>query len=242
MVEQVQQADIFKYALTQTKMWLSSEYEKYSGNKVTAKIVTGPAALRQISAALSKPDSDEVKQAKLSYPYLLFAIGDISLDGERNGFNKYSYRQTMQSKDLDAGTAKMLNLRPVKIALGISFNTDSITEIINFTHALLMNAPKVQLLMEASDSNFRIASTLEIDGSFSTPPVNYETPGDGYQYEGLLILNTYIGVVDTMRLIRKVKFTASNYNTEDTFFEGEPEDIVFSEVRDFTDLFKKNGG
>lgn len=241
MLKQSEEVLFIKYSLAAFLSWINKEFSKRSPNQLTCKTVTGPAALRQMSAMLSRPDKDSgyyQALSKLQYPYLLAAIGDISLDETRNGINKRSYHNIVAAKDMQTGVAIAYNLRPVRVGLGIVFNTDNQDDVLSFATSLLMNAPAFSVIFE-SENKFNIGIKIVIDPSLSVPPVNYETPGEAYQFNTVVTLETYIGEIGQLRLIKEFKVSIVNQNIpSDVLYEG-PKEIFMDTTISFVDQLTK---
>ena len=235
-MEQREESAFIKYSLAAFMSWIEREFEKRSGKKLTTKTVTGPAALRQMSAQLNRPDregSDSSTPSKLSYPYLLNAIGDISIDDARNGMNKRAYHKVVLAKDINAGTAIALDVRPVRVGVGVTFNTDNQDDLLAFVAAILMNAPSFSVIF-TGDNDFNIGIEIVLDPNVSAPPINYETPGDAYQFNTVVTLRTFIGDIVTLRLIKEMKVSVINQSMREEFFVG-PKEVLYSKTTDFVD-------
>lgn len=237
MLKQREEVVFIKYSLAAFLAWIDREFSKRSSNKLTSKVVTGPAALRQMSAMLSRPDKESPYYqtlSKLQYPYLLAAIGDISLDESRNGLNKRSYRNVVAAKDMQKNVAIAYDIRPVRVGLGIIFNTDNQDDVIAFATSLLMNAPAFSIIF-SGENNFNIGIKIVLDPSVSAPPVNYETPGEAYQFNTVVTLETYIGDIGQLRLIKEFKVSVIDQNEPSNVLYTGPKEVLMDTTISFID-------
>jgi len=225
MQQTVKRATILDYSLVAAMKWVEAEFLKYSngGRELGIFPVTGPSMLRQIP----RQTTQDGKPSRLSYPFLLWSLGDLSLDTARGGLNKRMGRDILISKDIDKNLARMANLRPLKVGIGVSFNTSDYNDVLTLSHALLLNAPAISFYMDMKVPQFPpIGIRLNISESLTAPPVNIETPGEAYQFETVLTIDTFIGVEFEQRLIRDVVFRVVDPHNDAVFFNGDPSDDV----------------
>lgn len=223
MVEQTKVSSLVEYSIQAAFTWIRAEYAKYSSKDLQTFAVTGPSMLRQIPR-IQPVDGGNVQTSKLSYPYLLYSLGDISLDTARGGLNKRAFRNIIISKDTVRNRATMTHLRPIKLGIGISFSSSDMTDILRFANVLLLNVPAVSFYMDMKSDHIEpIGVKLNISESFTTPPVNAETPGEAYQFESVLTLDTFMGVEFEQGLIREVVFSVSDtpLAQNETFYSGD---------------------
>lgn len=241
LVKQPELVDFISYSLAAFQMWVTKEFSKYNNSSevLNYHVVSGPAALRQLSSRLNSPDkqsTDYISKAPLVYPYLLAAIGDISLDGARNGYNRRAYHQLVVAKDMERNVARAYNLRPVRVGLGMIFNTDNQKALIAFSTSIILNSPAVTAVFEG-EGGFEIGIKMVFDPNVSIPPVNYETPGEAYQFSTVVTLETFVGTISELPLITSIRVKAVDVNRGETdLFNGSGEELMKTTIQ-FTDQF-----
>ena len=221
MAQRAKTTSLVEYSIHAMKEWLKAEFAKYSDQALSVAAVTGPSMLRQIPRL--QAEDGQIKTSKLSYPYLLYSLGDLSLDTAKGGLNKRSYRNIVISKDTQTNMITMAHLRPIKLGIGISFNTSDFEAVLQFSNVLLLNAPAVSFYMDMKSQFIEpIGVRLNISESLTTPPVNIETPGEAFQFETVMTLDTYIGVEFEQRMIREVVFSVADVglSNSNVFYNG----------------------
>lgn len=225
---------VLNFSITQVMIWLSREFKLITGTDLPIKMVGNKTALRQADAALTKANGGEV----LKYPFALAVIADMSTDDTKAGFKKNNVNGGyLVGKNVDAGIGYMENLRPVKVGLGFNFRTDNVNDLIKLAHVLLMNVPKVGFVMKG-EHGFLIETSITIDPSVSLPETNFDSPGEGFQYEFVLILNTYVGYAFETKLIKHITFNTTDSDKEEEFWAGNPYHDL-TKVVTFTDYYDK---
>mgnify|MGYP001551263074 CR=1 FL=1 len=235
----VERLPILEHALLQTLVWLRETFKEYNSDTTTTLSVhqvTGPSQLRQLTPVLRQGE----REIKLSYPYLLYTIGDFSINTEQGGNNKAQLKDVLMAKDVNSGVATLGDLRRVKVGIGISFCTSDFKQLVSFMEMILDNAPSQSFYMQSED--FVVGSKLNISESLSVPPINTETPGEAYQFEATLTLDTFIGKSRTQKLIREIVFRIGHENNR-PFYNDDPtkdmQELVYNRIR-FTDYFDKS--
>lgn len=213
------------------------EFASVTGKQLPVKMVGSRQGLRQAEVAITDQNN---QLSKLTYPFALMVVADISTDAEKAGFKKNrATNGIMIGRDVNTGTAYFEDLRPVKVGLGINFRTDSLEEVIKLAHVLLMNVPKVAFTMKGSH-DFQVETSITIDPSVSIPETNFETPGEAFSYEFVIILNTYIGYAHEMRLIKELRFNMKDADGEEFEFYSGPAYKDMTKVIKFTDFYDEN--
>ena len=230
---------IFQFSVNQVILWLKQEFARYSRQELTANIMGSLSNLRDFAS--KSRDEDGTRTDKLSYPYLIAVLGDISLDTDQGAMNKGWGRNRgfTFGKNVETGRASHFSLRPVKVGIGFMFNTDNMDDLLCFTHVLLMNAPRIAFKMEID--GFVIDVGLSIDPSVQIPEQNFDSPGVAYQYQAIVTLTTYIGFESEVGLIKELVFKVvdgNDPNTEEefTFFKGPPVELINKNIL-YTDYF-----
>lgn len=234
------QVNFIDFSLAAFAKWMQTTFAEYDDKPLTYSTVSGPAALRQLSPKLEAPDKQQtgyLNKSKLVYPYLLSAIGDISLDGERNGYNRRAYHNLLAGKDMNRNVGLAYTLRPVNVGLGLVFNTDNLSSLLAFSSAIIMNSPAVTVILEG-EGGLEIGIKIVFDPNITIPSVNYETPGEAYQFNTVVALKTYLGTFNEIRLITGIRVRTIDINSQEKdLYTGTGEEL-YSQVIKFTDQFK----
>lgn len=224
---------VLNFSIVQVMAWLDKEFRSVAGKPLPVKMVGNKHGLRQAEAAFTKQNDGK----SLTYPFALAVIAEISTDEVKAGFKKNHINNGfVVGKNVDNATAIIEDLRPVKVGIGVNFRTSDIQEVILLAHILLMNVPRVGFAMKG-DSGFMIETSVTIDPAVTLPETNFESPGEGFQYEFVLVLNTYVGYASEMKLIRNIVFNTTD-NGED-FWAGDPY-FDLTKTINFTEYYDKN--
>jgi len=247
-MERKQISGVLSFSIRQATMWLAKELADLTGQTLTYAIVGNTASLREAEQQMiDRENQQEIagqfyvgKAEKLTYPFALYNLAEISLDGTRGtGLrHNHAFEGYVTKKYRESGIALVENLRPVTVGLAMNFRTDSLDTILSLAHILLMAAPKVAFSMVLND-NFVVKTTMAIDPTIAIPPTNMDSPGEAFQYEVVLTLETYIGYSEQKHLIKKISFNRTIDTVEEPFYDGTPEeDLKFSYT--YLDLYDKD--
>ena len=233
-----EKAPLLAMSIDLAMKWIVTEFKKVSGKNLTAASVGNRENLREYVNKVRREDGTQT--SKLDYPFLVYLIGDISLNTENGGLNKGDSRAEgfTLNKDVQSSRALHANLRPIKMGIGFNMNSDSLNDIIDFAHVLLMNAPKVVFQINLKD--FQIAVSMNIEPSLQIPEANLESPGVAYPYQGLVTLDTYIGYQSEINLISnmvvKVQHSDKFPITDEVLHNGTIQSLIENKI-DYTDYF-----
>lgn len=209
---------IFSFSITQVTAWLSHEYLKINNKPITYKFIGNKNHMRQFQASI--PTDDENKPRYVN-PYIMAVVASMSLDIERNALKKNRISEGLiTGKDLTTATGYRENLRGVKVGLGFNFRSDSMDDVIDLAHILLMHAPKKGFVMEG-DHGFTVETSISIDPDITLSESESTESGEYYSYDFTIMLNTYIGFAEEVRLIKSIRFNTLE-KPNDPFFEGDP--------------------
>jgi hypothetical protein len=239
---------VLGFSIRQSLMWLTKELADLTGHTMTYALVGNTSSLREAEQQMEDRATKQNIEGKyylgktdnLSYPFALYSIAEIALDGTRGtGLRKnHAFEGYVTKKYREAGIALVENLRPVTVGLAMNFRTDSMDTVISLAHVLLMAAPKVQFSMMIND-DFEVQTSMAIDPTITIPQTNMDSPGESFQYEAVLTLNTYIGYSETKHLIKKIAFNRLIDTEKEPFFAGTPEeDLKYSYT--YVDLYDRD--
>lgn len=236
-MENKQISGVLANSIRQATMWLNKEFTDHTGQSMPYAFVGNKASLREAEQQMRDRAGNPVEgqymvgnTKKLTYPFTLYNIAEISLDANRPMGLKHNraFEGFTTKKIPEAGIRFIEDLRPASVGLALNFRTDSIDSLLVLAHILLMAAPKVGFTMLINEE-FTVHTSLSIDPTVAIPETNAESPGEAFQYEAVLVLNTWLGYSGTGPLIKQISFNQEINGKNAEFYTGSAEsDLRFS--------------
>lgn len=206
---------LLKGTLSALLTWLETEFEAYGEGSLKVVLVRNLADMRQPSrnnkqrASEEAPVYGEEQKDTVEYPLMRIALGDISIDGERAGFNKkYALGRGIPiGLNKEEGYAYKDTLIPVKVSLGARFDTADLEHLLVLVSTIFHAIPKITFTFLTETGTVPIDCSVNFDPSMTIPQADMSNPGDPYTLETTFTLNTYIGNITKQPIVKGIQVT-----------------------------------
>jgi hypothetical protein len=182
--------------------WLEREWTQYTENKIAIRLVRASEDMRDYNNQVGD----------VSYPYGSLLLTNIDIDTDKAGLGRGSRSPRITGRTEGSNILKQAINVPVKVGLAFSFRTDNLNDVITLSQILLQRAPKIAFFLQ-NDYGFTYESSANIEPNISIPPSDLGYPGKVFTFETTFILNTYLGIIQDIKSIKKIRLTIKDGNT-----------------------------